>query len=83
MARHNTLLMPTDVRKKFSKRLKELRLRADYSISDLAKSSGVSRQHIRDLELKYPHKRATIVTLEKLAKGLKIPAWKLLQFDNE
>lgn len=74
--------MPEDIRKKFAKRLKDLRARAGYSVLELAKRSGVSRQHIRDLELNFPQKRVTIVTLEKLAKGLGLPLWKLLQFKD-
>ena len=72
--------MGKDIKCRFAERLKELRVDAGLSVSGLAKHSGVSRQHIRDLELPFPQKRATIVTLEKLAKGLKTPIWKLLQF---
>jgi len=74
--------MSKDIKCRFGERLKELRLKADHSISELAQLSGVSRQHIRDLELPYPQKRVTIETLEKLAKGLKVPIWKLLQFKD-
>jgi len=72
--------MPRNIRVRFGRRLKTLRGKACYSVSELAKRSGVSRQHIRDLELPFPEKRATIETLEKLAKGLGLPIWKLLQF---
>ena len=74
--------MARDIRARFAKRLRELRTKAGLSVSELAKRSSVSRQHIRDLELSYPEKRVTIVTLEKLAKGLRIPVWKLLQFKD-
>lgn len=74
--------MPKDIRVRFARRLKGLRTKAGLSVSDLAKVSGVSRQHIRDLELDYPEKRCTIVTLEKLAKGLKLPVHKLLEFKD-
>lgn len=57
-------------------------MKAGYSVSELAERTGVSRQHIRDLELSYPEKRVTIETLEKLAKGLHVPIWKLLQFKD-
>ena len=66
----------------FARHLRKLRERKRYSISELAKRSGVSRQHIRDLELDMPQKRVTIVTLEKLAKGLKISVWELLRFKD-
>jgi len=69
-----------DIRVRFAVRLKELRNERGWSVSELAKRSGVSRQHIRDLELPYPEKRVTIVTVEKLAKGLRVPLWHLLQF---
>lgn len=72
--------MSKDIRAQFSERLKKLRNKAGLSVSGLAKASGVSRQHIRDLEMPVPQKRVTIITLEKLAKGLKIPVWNLLKF---
>ena len=71
-----------DIRIRFGNHLKEIRGRVGLSISELAKQSGVSRQHIRDLELPYPQKRATITTVEKLAGGLKMPIWKLLKFKD-
>ncbi len=74
--------MSRDIRVLFAKRLKELRIEAGYSVSELAKRSGVSRQHVRDLEMDMPQKRVTIVTLEKLAKGLRLPIWKLVQFKS-
>jgi len=69
-----------DIRVRFGKHLKSLREKAKLSVSELASTSGVSRQHIRDLELEVPQKRVTIVTLEKLADGLKLPIWELLKF---
>lgn len=74
--------MPIDVRIRFARHLKELRQRKGYSVSGLAKRSGVSRQHIRDLELDVPQKRVTIVTLEKLARGLGVPVWMLLKLER-
>ncbi len=74
--------MPIDIRIRFAKHLKELRQRKGYSVSELAKRSGVSRQHIRDLELDVPQKRVTIITLEKLAKGLGVPTWVLLRLKD-
>lgn len=74
--------MVSDIRCRFAKHLKELRTRKGLSVSELAKHSHISRQHIRDLELPIPQKRVTITTLEKLSRGLKIPIWKLLQFKD-
>ena len=73
-------LMKEDIRVLFAKRLKALRQKAGYSIPELAKKSGISRQHIRDLELPFPQKRVTITTLEKLAKAFKTTLSKLLDF---
>jgi transcriptional regulator with XRE-family HTH domain len=70
----------TDVRTLFAKRLKMLRTKAGLSISGLAKLSGVSRQHVRELELPDAQKRVTITTMKKLADGLNIPMWNLVQF---
>ena len=72
--------MYTDVRVKFARLLKKLREKKGLSVSQLAKKAGVSRQHVRDLELTYPTKRVTIITIEKLARGLDVPMWALLKF---
>ena len=74
--------MAADVRVRFAKRLKELRQEKSYSVPELARRSGVSRWHICDLELPVPQKRVTIVTLEKLARGLAVPLWELLKFSG-
>ena len=74
--------MAQDIKIRFAKRLRQLRINAEMTVSELATASKISRQHIRDLEMPIPQKRATIVTLEKLAKGLKMPVWKLLQFKD-
>ena len=75
-------LMGKDIRILFAERLRQLRKKEGYSIPELAKKSGISRQHIRDLEIPFPQKRVTITTLQKLANAFKIPAWKLLQFKD-
>ena len=67
-----------NIRKAFAAKLKDLRTKAGYSILDLARLSGVSRQHIRDLEM--ASKAVTIRTLCKLANALGLPIWKLLHF---
>jgi transcriptional regulator with XRE-family HTH domain len=45
----------------------------------LAEKSGISTKYLQNLESKKP-KIASIVTLEKLAKGFGMPLWKLLKF---
>lgn len=73
--------MPTiDIRRVFSKKLRQTRQQAGYSVLQLARRSGVSRQHIRDLEL--AEKSVTLRTLCKLSNALGVPMWKLLQFGN-
>ncbi len=74
--------MKEDIRALFAKRLKFLRRKVGYSVTELAKKSGISRQHIRDLELPFPQKRVTITTLQKLANGLKTTPSKLLDFEK-
>jgi transcriptional regulator with XRE-family HTH domain len=65
-----------ELKKQFSKKLKEVRARLGLSILDLARRSGVSRQHIRDLEL--ANKYVTLKTLCKLSNALGVPMWKLV-----
>lgn len=68
-----------DVRVRFAKRLKSLREAEGYSIGEFAKAAKISRQHIRELELPYPRKRVTIVTLAKIAAALHISLSKMLE----
>lgn len=67
-----------NVKKQFSKKLKELRKKKDLSVLELSRLSGVSRQHIRDLELAV--KFATLKTLCKLANAFDEPLWKMVRF---
>lgn len=72
-----------DIRTLFAKRLKQLRVESGYSISELAAKAGISRQHIRELELTDNRKRVTITSLERLAKAFEIPVSKFLELDGE
>ncbi len=69
-----------DIRAQFAHQLRRLRQKEGYGVTELAKRSGISRQHIRELELPETRKRVTIVTLNKIAQAFRIPIWKLLKF---
>ncbi len=70
-----------DIRQEFGSKLKLMRSKAGYTRTEFSKKSGISRQYIRELEDNKNTKRVTILTLAKLAKALKVPAWRLLKFD--
>lgn len=73
--------MSKDIRQQLGHRLRELRSRYELTQDELAAKSGISTKYLQNLEGKNP-KKATVVTLQKLAEGLNIPAWKLLQFKD-
>ena len=62
-----------------SKQIRALRIKQNLTQEALAEKSGVSTKYLQNLEGKKP-KVASILTLEKLAKGFNIPLWKLLKF---
>lgn len=64
--------------KKFSKKLKEERLRQDMSQEKLAQKSKLSRNFIGMLER--GERKVTISTLEDIAKALGKEPWELLRF---
>lgn len=70
------------IRIQFAKRLRQLREKAGFSIKAFSERSGISRQHLRELEYTQTRKRVTITSMDKIAKALGIPVWKLLQFEK-
>ena len=62
-----------------SKQIKYLRIKHNLTQESLAEKAGISTKYLQSLESKNP-KVASVVTLEKLAKGFGIPLWKLLRF---
>lgn len=69
-----------NVRIKFAKRLRELRLRKDWTQEQLAEFSDLAYRHIQRLESTKNPPPAKIDTLEKIAKAFKIKLSKLLDF---
>lgn len=69
-----------NVRIKFAKRLRELRLRKDWTQEQLAEFSDLAYRHIQRLESIKNPPPAKIDTLEKIAKAFKIKLSKLLDF---
>ena len=70
------------VRIQFAKRLKYLREKAGLSVKDFAAKSGISPQHVRQLEYHLTQKRVTITSMDKIAKALGIPLWRLVKFEE-
>lgn len=75
--------MRMSIQNQFASHLKAVRLKQGLSVTQLAEKAGVSRQYIRELESPQNEKRVTIVTLQKIAKALKIPISNLLSFDSK
>ena len=62
-----------------SKQIRSLRIKNKLTQEALAEKAGISTKYLQNLESNKP-KVASMVTLEKLAKGFGIPLWKLLKF---
>lgn len=71
--------MAKDIRIQLAHQIRRLREAQKLTQDELAGKAGISTKYLQNLEGKNP-KKATVVTLEKLAKAFKIPTWKLLQF---
>ena len=69
------------IRLQFARRLKQKRHAAKLTQEKVAELIGVSARYYQMLESKKPT-AVKIDTIEKLAKALKVPAWKLLKFEN-
>ena len=64
---------------KLGEKIRLLREKRHLTQGELAARAGISTKYLQNLEGKRP-KVASIITLEKLAKGLGIPVWKILHF---
>ena len=71
--------MPNDICPQIGRQIRCLRIKSNLTQEALAEKSGISTKYLQNLEGKNP-KVASVVTLEKLAKGFGIPLWKLLKF---
>ena len=71
--------MNRDICYRIGKRIVQLRRKHGLTQEELAERAGISYKYLQMLEGKRPNK-ASIVVLEKIAKGVKIPLWKLLKF---
>lgn len=71
--------MPKDIRLRLAKRLRALREKHRFTQDQLSRKAGISTKYLQNLEGKRP-KKATIVTLEKLAKGFGISVSELCNF---
>ena len=65
------------LRLEFAQKLRQERKKSGLTQEEMAELIGVSARYYQMLESKKPS-AVTIDTIEKLAKVLKIPAWKLL-----
>ncbi len=70
--------MPNNICLQLGKQIRCLRIKYNLTQEALAEKSGISTKYLQNLEGKNP-KVASVVTLEKLAKGFGIPLWKLLK----
>ncbi len=71
--------MKDDICLQLSERIRFLRDKYGLTQEELARKAGISTNYLQNLESRNP-KNATMLTLEKLAKGFGIPAWQLLKF---
>jgi transcriptional regulator with XRE-family HTH domain len=77
-------MVKADIRIKLGTRMRQLRAKYKLTQDELHKRSGLSLPYIQMLEGIEPKRRrsATIVSLEKLAKGFGISPSELLDFDD-
>ena len=68
-----------EICRQFGRRLVRLREKHGLTQEALAEKAGISTKYLQNLEGKRP-KKATIVSLYKLANGFGMALWKLLKF---
>jgi len=66
---------------KLGENIRALRIKRKLTQEELADKAGISTKYLQNLESKNP-KNASVVTLEKLAKGLEIPIWEILKIKD-
>jgi len=64
--------------RKLAQRIKQLRVRSGLTQEEFAEKVGIKYKYYQEYEGKNP-RDIRFSTLEKIAKGLKLPLWKLLQ----
>jgi len=69
------------LRVRFGKRVREIRLRHDLSLENLAEKSGLNDKFIQAVET--ARQSPTIDTIEKLAHGLGVELGELFSFEEE
>ena len=72
--------MGKDIRIKFARRLRELRLKKNWTQENLAEFADLAYRHVQRLENTKNPPPAKIDTIEKLAKAFKITPSALLKF---
>ena len=72
--------MGKDIRVKFAKKLRELRLKRKWTQEELAEYADLAYRHVQRLESVKNPPPAKIDTIEKFAQAFKISPAKLLSF---
>ena len=71
--------MDEDIKVKFSQRIRQLRLKYNYTQQELSELSDLEYKHIQRLESKRPCD-VKLTTLKKLSKAFKLSLSKFLNF---
>ena len=69
------------IRLELARQLRKFRKKLDLTQEEAAERSGLDARYYQRLESRRPN-AVKIDTLDRLAKGLKVPVWKLLQFKD-
>ena len=69
------------IRLDLARQLRKIRKKSGLTQEEAAERAGLDSRYYQRLESRQPN-AVKIDTLEKLAKGLKVPAWKLLRFKD-
>ena len=73
--------MAKDICIRLGENIRVLRAKRKLTQEELADKAGISTKYLQNLEGKNP-KKASVVTLEKLAKGFGIPIWEILKLKD-